>query len=133
MKQTKILLILALIAQCFIATAQVQDAETIESLKKLKHAESEMNDVFSKILVMYKGDNVFIKNIKESQDIWTKFRAAELKAKFPERSPGAYGDVYQMCVNDFLREMTVERIGKLKVWIAGTYEGDVCSGSVRIN
>jgi len=108
-----------------------QDEETKAAIKEYKLVEGELNQVFSKVLTVYKSDVEFIKNIKESQDLWIKFRAAELKAKFPEG--GEYGSVYTMCVNDFLTEMTNERITTLKLWLKGTYQGDVCSGSVRIN
>ena len=107
-----------------------QDEETKAAIKEYKMVEGELNQVFSKVLTVYKADSEFIKNIKESQDLWVKFRAAELKAKFPEGRE--YGSPYTMCVNDFLTEMTNERITTLKVWLKGTYQGDVCSGSVRI-
>jgi uncharacterized protein YecT (DUF1311 family) len=101
-------------------------------MKGLKDAETEMNNVYSEIQKTYKADVAFIKNMKEAQELWTKLRAAELKAKFPA-SPDEYGSAYQMCVNDYLTELTNQRIIRLKTWIKGTYQGDVCSGSIRIN
>ena len=108
-----------------------QDEETKAAIAEFKLVEAELNTVFNKIVTAYKSNAEFIKNIKESQDLWIKFRAAELKAKFP--AGGEYGSVYTMCVNDYLTEMTNERITKLNTWLEGTYEGDVCSGSVKIN
>jgi uncharacterized protein YecT (DUF1311 family) len=126
-----------LLIQCIVTVAQTQDKlptqdeETKAAIKEYKMVEIELNQVFSKVLTVYKSDVEFIKNIKESQDLWVKFRAAELKTKFPEG--GEYGSAYTMCVNDFLTEMTNERITTLKLWLKGTYQGDVCSGSIRIN
>lgn len=133
MKSIRILILVILCSQGMLAFAQTQDKDpdTKESMQGLKDAETEMNNVYSEILKMYKADVVFIKNLKEAQELWTKFRAAELKAKFPA-SPDEYGDVYQMCVNDYLAELTHQRTIRLKTWIKGTYQGDVCSGSVRI-
>ncbi len=137
MKQFRLLVLSMLLTQSIIAMAQTQDKlptqdeETKAAIKEYKLLEGELNQVFSKVLTVYKSDVEFIKNIKESQDLWIKFRAAELKAKFPEGRE--YGSVYTMCVNDFLTEMTNERITTLKLWLKGTYQGDVCSGSVRIN
>ena len=136
MKQIRPLILSTLLIQSILTMAQTQDKlpqdeETKAAVKEYKMVEGELNQVFNKVLTVYKSDVEFIKNIKESQDLWVKFRAAELKAKFPEGRE--YGSAYTMCVNDFLTEMTNERITTLKLWLKGTYQGDVCSGSVRIN
>ena len=136
MKQIRQLVLSMLLIQNILTMAQTQDKlpqdeETKAAVKEYKMIEGELNQVFNKVLTVYKSDVDFIKNIKESQDLWVKFRAAELKAKFPEGRE--YGSAYTMCVNDFLTEMTNERITTLKLWLKGTYQGDVCSGSVRIN
>ncbi|MBX2899411.1 MAG: DUF1311 domain-containing protein [Cyclobacteriaceae bacterium] len=113
--------------------AQTQDAETKEAINAFKTVDAELNAVFSKILTQYKSDTEFIKNVKEAQELWLKFRAAEVKAKFPDRTPGTYASGHTICVNDYLTELTVSRIVTLKIWLNGTYEGDICSGSVKIN
>jgi len=139
MKQFRLLVLSMLLIQSVMTVAQTQDKlpsqdeETKAAIKAFKTVDAELNTVFNKILTMYKTDVEFIKNIKESQELWVKFRAAELKTKFPERGPGAYGDVYTMCVNDYLTELTNQRITTLNAWVKGTYEGDICSGSVKIN
>lgn len=125
-----------LLFQTILTTAQTQDKgtqdeETRAAVAEFKLVEAELNTVFNKVLIQYKSNTEFVKNMKESQDLWVKFRAAELKTKFP--AGGEYGSVYIMCVNDYLTEMTNERITKLNTWLKGTYEGDVCSGSVKIN
>ena len=53
--------------------------------------------------------------------------------KFPAKNKrGQYGSVYPMCVSYFLKELTEERTEKLKVWLIGIEEGDVCTGSVKM-
>jgi len=136
MKQIRLLALSMLLFQTILVTAQTQDKgtqdeETKAAVAEFKLVEAELSTVFNKVLTQYKSNVEFVKNMKESQDLWIKFRSAELKAKFP--AGGAYGNVYTMCVNDFLTEMTNERITKLNTWLIGTYEGDVCSGSVKIN
>jgi len=138
MKQIKSLLLSILLIQSMLTMAQTQDKmpqdeETKAAINAYKAADVELNSVYNQILKMYSADAEFLKNLRESQNIWIKFRTAELKTKFPERGPGEYGSVYTMCVNDFLTEMTIQRTTTLKDWIKGTYEGDVCSGSVKIN
>jgi uncharacterized protein YecT (DUF1311 family) len=133
MRYMKILTLLILYAQSVvvvIAQTQDKDPDAQESMQALKNAETEMSNVYGEVLKIYKADVVFIQNIKEAQELWIKLRAAELKAKFPG-SPTEYGSVYQMCVNDYLTELTHQRIVRLKTWIKGTYQGDVCSGSIR--
>ena len=54
--------------------------------------------------------------------------------KFPaENKQLEYGSVYPMCYSLFLKEMTEERTKKLRVWLTGIKEGDICSGSVKMN
>jgi hypothetical protein len=54
-----------------------------------------------------------------------------MKARYPDNA-SSYGSVFPMCWFSYLRELTEERIKKLKVWVTGIEEGDVCTGSVKI-
>lgn len=72
-----------------------------------------------------------MKNIKIAQNLWTQFRDAEMEAKYPDRERGYYGNVLPMCQFMYITELTQERINKLKVWLTGIPEYDVCLGSVR--
>jgi uncharacterized protein YecT (DUF1311 family) len=132
MIRLRLLILLILVGQSILSNAQSQTEMASESGSGLKNAETELNTVYERILVLYKEDTEFLKNLKESQDLWIKFRTMELKTKFPNREPGYYGSVQPMCVNDYLTELTNERIKRLKTWLTGTEEGDVCSGSIRI-
>ncbi len=40
-------------------------------------ADTELNEVYNKILKEYKSDKVFICSLKESQNLWIKYRDAE--------------------------------------------------------
>lgn len=97
-----------------------------------KKADKELNSVYQKILIEYKSDTEFIKNLKISQKLWIQFRNAEMKMKFPEREVGYYGSVQPMCWSSYLKKLTEERIKTLKIWLTGIEEGDVCSGSVKM-
>ena len=77
--------------------------------------DKELNDIYQKILSKYKSDTVFIKNLKKSQNIWIKFRDAELRVEFPERQSVAYyGSNQSTCESNFLKQLTIERIERLK-------------------
>jgi len=95
-------------------------------------SEKEINAVYQKILREYSADKEFIKNLKTSQRLWIQFRDAEIKARYPNETPGYYGSVYASCVSALKTQLTNERIKTLKLWLTGIQEGDVCSGSIRI-
>jgi len=94
-----------------------------------KSSDSTLNSVYKQIQKIYSADTAFIKNLKTAQQLWIKFRDAELKMKFPDSY--SYGSVQPMCVSLYLTDLTNKRIKTLRTWIDGIEEGDVCSGSVR--
>ena len=95
-------------------------------------ADKELNFVYQSILKSYKSDTEFVKNLKISQRIWVQLRDAEMKTKYPDRENGYYGSVQPMCWSIYMEDLTEERTKKLKVWLTGIEEGDVCSGSVKM-
>ena len=119
-------LVLFFITVCSFHTAlgQVKD----ESYAK---AEKEINAVYQQILRDYSSDKEFINNLKISQRLWIQFRDAEVKARYPNQTPGYYGSIYPLCVTILKTELTNERTKTLKVWLDGIEEGDVCTGSVK--
>lgn len=54
-----------------------------------------------------------------------------MKSKYPDREEGYYGSIHPMCWILYLTELTEERTKKLKTWLLGIEEGDVCNGSVK--
>lgn len=116
---------------CTIGFAQTQMEMNQQTNDSYRKADKELNEIYKQILVDYKTDIVFIKNLKASQRIWIKFRDAELKVKYPDRAPGTYGSIHPVCVASYLEKLTRERTNTLKVWIQGLEEGDACNGSVK--
>ena len=129
----KKLLVLASFLSCIsISFGQTQSDLNEAEHKKYLKADKELNSVYQKILKEYKEDTSFIKNLKQSQNIWVQFRDAEMKMRYPNRESGHYGSVLPMCWSIYLKELTDERIKTLQVWLNGVEEGDVCAGSVKI-
>lgn len=114
-----------------LSFAQTQLELNQEADKNFKKADKELNLVYQKILVEYKSDTEFIKNLKASQKIWIQFRDAEMKMKFPNREEGYYGSIHPLCWSNYLEHLTRERIKTLKIWINGIEEGDLCSGTIK--
>nr|WP_290834060.1 lysozyme inhibitor LprI family protein [Flavobacterium sp.] len=112
--------------------SQTQSEINEEAYKNYKKADKELNVVYQKILKDYKSDTAFLKNLKAAQKIWINFRDAEMLAKFPDREPGYYGSIQPTCWSNYLQELTEERTKRLKVWLTGIEEGNMCSGSVNI-
>jgi uncharacterized protein YecT (DUF1311 family) len=98
---------------------------------KFNQADKQLNIVYKKILTSYSRDSNFIAQLKASQRIWIQFRDAEMKMKFPEKDQSNYGSVFPMCLYIYMEELTVERTKKLKLWLTGAKEGEVCSGSIK--
>ena len=110
--------------------SQTQAEMTYAAMQDYKIAETELNDVYNKILKEYKSDKAFIRSLKESQSLWIKFRDAEVKLKFPEYSSKA-GSARSMCQLFLLKDITEARTAELKKWLEGAEEGDVCAGSLK--
>lgn len=111
--------------------AQTQLEMNTEAGNSYLKADKELNSTYTKILKAYKSDTVFIKNLKTAQNIWIKFRDAEMKMKYPDREPGYYGSIQPVCWYNYLEELTKKRTKELKIWLRGIEEGDSCSGSVK--
>lgn len=115
------------------AFAQTQLEMNAESAKKSERIDKELNIVYQQILKKYSEDKLFLKKLKASQNIWIKFRDAEIEARFPEENKRVeYGSTYPICLNDYFNELTQGRIKQLKVWLNGVPDGEEsCSGSVK--
>lgn len=124
-----VIFLLSININCFGQTQAEMNKEAYADFHK---ADKELNDIYKKVLLSYKSDTVFIKNLKESQRIWDKFRDAELAMKFPDREAGHYGSIHPVCRASYLEQLTRERIKTLQIWILGIEEGDACMGSVKM-
>jgi uncharacterized protein YecT (DUF1311 family) len=90
-------------------------------------ADTLLNETYKKILIEYKEDTAFIKNLKTAQNIWIKLRDADIKAIF---TPDEFwGSVEPMCACGILEEFTKDRINFLKTWVDGIDHQDACNGT----
>jgi uncharacterized protein YecT (DUF1311 family) len=114
-----------------LSFGQTQADRNQTAFANYQKVDKELNVVYKNILLKYKEDSEFIKNLKASQRIWISFREAELKMKYPEREAGYYGSLHAICRADYLNRLNRERIIKLREWLKGAEEGDACSGSIQ--
>jgi uncharacterized protein YecT (DUF1311 family) len=122
---------LILCCTTIFCVAQSQADMNQDAGKEYQKADKELNATYQQILKDYSKDLVFIANFKKAQKLWVQFRDAEMKAKYPDRGAGYYGSVQPMCWSMYLTELTIARTTKLKEWVTGIEEGDVCAGSVK--
>lgn len=131
-----ILLLNGIILFCNSADAQSQMQMNAEACGKSGKAEAKMTRMLERIYREYKQDTIFIEKMKSAQAAWKNFYEAEFEAEFPlekdENPSYKYGSVYPMCFCATREKLIYERIKQLKVWIDGTEEGNVCSGSVKV-
>lgn len=119
---------------CLLTTyciAQSQAGMNEDAKKDYQKADAELNDVYKKVISEYSKDSVFIKNFKNAQKLWVKLRDADMLAKYPAREEGYYGSAQPLCWYSYLTQLTKERTDKIKIWLTGIEEGDVCAGSVK--
>ena len=129
MKQTITLILLTLSLNCF---SQSQLEMNIEANEGYDESDKELNEVYKKVLQLYKSDTAFISALKKTQRIWISFRDAELEMKFPgEKKRLQYGSVYPMCVSLFLKGLTDNRAETLRNLLIGVDEGDICQGAMK--
>lgn len=128
MKKNSLILILFLSFNCF---SQSQSDMNKEAYKKFKKSDNLLNEIYKTILLEYRSDSIFLKNLKKSQQIWIEFRDAELEMKFPVRKSGFHGTIHPFCRAIYLSELTENRIKTLKEWITGIEGIDSCDGSVK--
>jgi len=125
------IVILILCVSTNFSFAQTQLEMNTEAGNSFLKADKELNSTYNKILKEYKSDTAFIKNLKRAQNIWIKFRDAEIKVKYPDREEGYYGSIQTVCFYNYSEELTRKRIKELKIWLTGVEEGDSCSGSIK--
>ena len=130
-KATTIVLAFSFLA-LFCAPAYSQSKEILDSEIGLEKIDAKMNDIYDLIIETYVEDTLFLSKLSESQRIWESFRNAELAMRFPEGDDNnCYGSIYEQCAAHYMAELTQERTEKLKIWLEGIEEGDVCSGSIK--
>ena len=127
----KLLLILLCLPMIGFGQTNIKIEENAN--QSYKNSDAVLNEVYREILNEYSNDTIFIKALRISQRNWIKFRDSELKMKYPDRgSAGWYGSIHTLCVSNYLAELTQIRTERLKIWLTGIEEGDVCSGTVKI-
>jgi uncharacterized protein YecT (DUF1311 family) len=86
-------------------------------------ADKELNEVYKQLRTMHKSDAMFIKNLKNAQRSWLKFRNAEFKMNFPGNN-GLY-DIRTLtdAQAEYLTNFTEERTKEFRVMLDPILDG----------
>lgn len=128
-----IFLTLSSCAQEEVEIPATQSDMNTSQVLTLEAADEELNRIYKEIKRIYSDEPVFIEKLKFAQLAWIKSRDADLDLHYPKANKRQeYGSVYPMCTSNVKTSLTLQRIEFLKQWLDGVAEGDVCSGSIRI-
>lgn len=86
-----------------------------------------LNRVYTDVQARHAGNPVFLDRLKKAQRAWLRWRDAEVAAMYPDLADGT---VTPGCAADFRAQLTQERIVRLKRWVDGVAEGEVCAGTL---
>jgi uncharacterized protein YecT (DUF1311 family) len=129
----KLLLTLLLFqANSIKVNAQTENEINKNAYNEFKKYDNALNNTYKEILNIYKDDSLFLKKLKIAQRAWLVFRDAHVQSLYPEDDMINYGSSQPVCYSNALSEITKERLKELNVWLEGTEEGDICSGSIKI-
>lgn len=110
--------------------AQSQAEINANLMTAYEKSDKKLNQVYHKILVTYKDDTLFIKNLKRAELLWIQLRDAEMEAKYPRSEE--LGSSFTVCYYSYLCQLTDDRTKYLMQWLPKVHEqGDLCAGSVR--
>ena len=73
----------------------------------------------------------FLKNLKNSQELWDKYMEAQCLVRYPEGDAFEYGTSYYLCWSSYRKGLIRQRSQTLRLWLTGCMEGDICGGTVK--
>lgn len=110
--------------------AQSQTEINADLMTAYEKSDKKLNQVYHKILVTYKDDTLFIKNLKRAELLWIQLRDAEMDVKYPRAEE--LGSSFNVCYYSYLCQLTDDRTRYLMQWLPKVHvQGDLCAGSVR--
>lgn len=111
--------------------SQNQDELNRKAKEEYMNTDSELKEVYHKILDNYGKDSIFIRHFSEANELWTKLRMAQVRMRFPFHPGDKYDPAQDMCVSNYMTELTRERINYLNLWLTGLSAESICNGSVK--
>ena len=92
-------------------------------------ADKKLNETYKQIQTIYRKDSRFLRDLKQAQLAWIKFRDLQVALKYPTKI--GMSSATPMCRFNYIRELTEQRRAELRHWTDPVAEGDVCTGTIQ--
>ena len=98
--------------------------------KEFKRADDKLNEIYNKIFIKYKDNQLFLDKLINAEIAWINFRDAQLEAIYPEENKSVYyGSIFPMVYNIEKAKLTWDRVIQLNQWLIEYPEGTTGLGS----
>lgn len=95
-------------------------------------AQTRLNSLYQAVLAKYHDAPAQQARLRSAQQAWERYRDAELHAVYPHAGDPAYATAYTPTCHARLRlSLLRERIARLRQWLDGGIEGDLCAGALN--
>jgi uncharacterized protein YecT (DUF1311 family) len=94
--------------------SQLKNNTAADPLTMYKNADWKLNEVYQQLLAMKKTNKVFIKNLKNAERLWIKYRDAQLTEKYPQVKPASDKSMFTKPQLTYLTILTEDRIKELQ-------------------
>lgn len=112
----------------------------VNSKEQVTVARQELNTIYDSLTHIMANEDpngdykdqeaTFLKNLKNSQELWEKYMEAQCLVKYPEGDAFHYGTCFPLCWNSYREGLIRQRSQTLRLWLTGYMEGDICSGTI---
>jgi uncharacterized protein YecT (DUF1311 family) len=109
----KSFLILSVLLGLGVSFAQQQRSTISNARAAYVKADKKLNEVYKQLRTMHKSDTIFIKNLRNAQRAWLKFRDTEFKMNFPESKGPNVMRTLTDAQAEYLTNLTEERTKEL--------------------
>lgn len=112
----------------------------VNSKEQVTVARQELNTIYDSLTHLMANEDpngdykdqeaTFLKNLKNSQELWEKYMEAQCLVKYPEGDAFHHGTCFALCWNSYREGLIRQRSETLRLWLTGYMEGDICSGTI---
>lgn len=118
--------------QTCYAQAQTQYDINTCSQDAARNTRNELQALFQAVLAKYRDDPHQQARLRAAQRAWTRYRDAEFAAVYPHAGEANYATAYAAtCTARLNLALMRARIARLRLWLRGGIEGDLCAGALR--
>ncbi len=117
---------------CYARSQTQYDINTC-SQDSARSTRSKLQALFQAVLAKYRDDPHQQARLRAAQRAWTRYRDAEFAAVYPHAGETDYATTAYAptCTARLNLALMRARIARLRLWLRGGIEGDLCAGAIR--